>query len=58
MGQRWQHPNFVILQDAQTLLRKEECALGMEQSANVAVKGAQSMLRKEECAVGMGQKIR
>ena len=58
MGQR-SNDTYVAVKDAQTNLRKEECALGMEQSSNDAVvKDVQSLLTKEECAFDMGQRSR
>ena len=48
MGQR---SNDATVKDAQTMLNKEECALGMEHSAkDAAVKDAQMKRRKEDCA--------
>ena len=46
--------NAAAVKVAQTLLIKEECASGMDQSSNdAAVKDVQNKLRKEECATGM-----
>jgi len=45
-----------LLQGAQIKLRKEDCAGGMVESIDVAVKDATIMPSKEECASGMGQK--
>jgi len=56
MGQRSQH---AAVEDAQTELRREECASGMEQrSINAAMKDAPIKLRKEECALSMGHRSR
>ena len=45
MGQR---STYAAIMDARNYLKKEECALGMEQSSNdTAVKDAQIQLRKE-----------
>ena len=56
MGQR---SNYAALKDVRTLLRKEECALGMgqrEQRRNANMMDAQTKPSKEECARGTGQK--
>ena len=56
---RWPKRNTeknALLTDAQTLPRKEECALGMGQRSNdAAAWGAQIKLRKEEYALDTGQ---
>ncbi len=51
--------NYAAMKDAAIELRREECALGMEQSLNTSdavVKDAQVLLRREGCAFDMGQK--
>ena len=49
--------NDAASKDAQTSLRREECALSMEQmSKDAAVKDAPSKLRREECASNMVQR--
>ncbi len=55
-----QRPNNAVLKDAQTLLRREECALSMEQRKNTndaAVKGVHVWLKREECALSTGQML-
>ena len=53
MGQK---SSDAAAKDVQIKLRREECALGMEQSArNAAAKDAPTKLRGEECARGMEQ---
>ena len=51
--------NDAASMDAQIMLLKEECVLGMGQrlSANYAgVKGAETTPSMEECVLGMGQR--
>ena len=46
--------NVAVAKDAQMVLTKEECALGMGQrSSDAAVMNAQVKLIKEECASSM-----
>ncbi len=60
-GIRWPEPERntdmdALLTDALTKLGREECATGMEQSANyAAVKDVQTWLVKEEFVPGMEQ---
>jgi hypothetical protein len=55
MGQRLS-TNDATEKDAQIMLSKEECALGMGQRPNdAAVRDAQIMLEKEGCALDMVQ---
>ena len=54
-------PNDAAVKDAQVLLSREECVLGMGQKLiknDAAVKDAQTLLRREECASSMGQKVK
>ena len=52
-----QRSDHAAVMDAQIMLSKEECVIGMGQRSNdAAAKVAQIMLREEECALGMGQK--
>ena len=49
--------NDAAVKDVRIILKKEECALGMEHSAkDAAVKDAQMKRRKEGCVLGMGQR--
>jgi hypothetical protein len=53
-----QRSNDAASKDAQSMLKREECALSMEQrSRYVALMGARIKLRREECAFGMEQRL-
>jgi hypothetical protein len=57
MGQRLNTESDAVVMDAQVLLKREECALNMEQRPNdAAVKDVQIKSSKEECALDMGQR--
>jgi len=56
-----QRSSDAALKDAQHLLRREECAEGMEQrsrSTHAAVRDVLMVSSKEECALDMGQRGR
>ena len=49
--------DYAATRVAQSMPTKQDCALGMEQSANYAAAiGARILSSKEECALGMGQR--